>query len=50
VLLDARGGRQEIEEGDREVVAAHSVEAVAASSQEGDGTLTSLDRLDMTIN
>jgi hypothetical protein len=26
----------------------HSVEAVAASSQEGDGALTRLDRLDMT--
>jgi hypothetical protein len=49
-LLDVRGGRREIEDGDRGVMAAHSVEAVAASSQEGDGPLTRLDRLDMTIN
>jgi hypothetical protein len=56
-LLDVRGGRRKIEEGDRggrsrreleEWWRPYSVEAVAASSQEGDGALTRLDPLDMT--
>jgi hypothetical protein len=42
-LLDVRGGRRELEEWWR----LHSVEEVAASSQEGDRALTKLDRLDM---
>jgi hypothetical protein len=39
---------RQLDERNRGVVAAHSVEPVAASSQEGDGALMKLDRLDMT--